>query len=239
MGGLARLAAPEQAGVAVPLQRVDSPLRAALPGLHWCALAGDYPLDVIEALSALPAELAQAAPKRRVQYTLGRYCAGQALQAAGFAGDSWLGFSRAAPLWPQGFVGSITHTTGYVAAVAVRADGLNGVGIDVESIATARKLEALWLKVLMPSERELCRTAQGAVSTAALATLIFSVKESLYKALSARVPHRFGFADVNVTAIDPETQSLQLSLGARLADCAAVRAVFALEHERVHTAVVY
>jgi 4'-phosphopantetheinyl transferase EntD len=73
-----------------------------------------------------------AAPARRDAFARGRQCARQACQALGQrAVMIGLGEDRA-PIWPEGIVGSITHTTGYTAAAVSFTHRLGYLGIDAE-----------------------------------------------------------------------------------------------------------
>src|SRR4051794_10899097 len=59
----------------------------------------------------------KAAPKRRREFALGRACARAALKGLGH-GDAVIGKSaNGAPIWPDGIIGSITHTASYAAAL--------------------------------------------------------------------------------------------------------------------------
>ena len=59
---------------------------------------------------------------RQWEFTAGRLCAVQAIRGLGGSETEIPVGERGEPIWPKGFVGSITHTQGYAAAaVAVAA----------------------------------------------------------------------------------------------------------------------
>ena len=63
----------------------------------------------------------------------GRLCAVQAIRGLGGSETEIPVGERGEPIWPKGFVGSITHTQGYAAAaVALRSEVIT-VGIDAET----------------------------------------------------------------------------------------------------------
>jgi enterobactin synthetase component D len=104
---------------------------------------------------ACPSHIQRSVVKRQAEYLAGRRTAVAALREQDAnALDLAIG-PRGAPTWPQGFVGSISHTDGVAAAVALRSHGVRGVGIDIEHIATATALEAIRATVVDAAE---CKT---------------------------------------------------------------------------------
>ena len=108
----------------------------------------------------IPESLANAVPTRKLHYAAGRHCAQSAMAQLGIAADDSL--SRDAnnvPVWPTGIVGSISHTDDVAWAAVARADGMLGIGVDVERMmdpARAARLERL---ICGPSELDVaaCR----------------------------------------------------------------------------------
>jgi 4'-phosphopantetheinyl transferase EntD len=125
------------------------------------------------------AAIVSAVPKRAAEYATGRRCARQAMASMGIHGFPLLANSDRSPIWPSEIVGSITHTEGFCAAAAGRRDRFAGIGIDAEitgnlgmelwpTVFTGGEID--WLERLFPRQR------------AAMATVLFSAKESFYKA---------------------------------------------------------
>lgn len=134
----------------------------------------------------------QAVPKRRLEFARGRHAARKALERAGWAGgfvEIPVGDTRQ-PLWPAGFMGSITHCDGLVAAVAARCSpALGAIGIDAEP---ARPLpEGVRGQVLTPAERE--------IPGAETPTVVFGAKEALHKAVFPGSAVWLDFLDVTLT----------------------------------------
>ncbi len=136
------------------------------------------PLDVTgELLGAEKAAVAGAAESRVAQFTAGRVCAREALAEAGWFERVPIprGTDRA-PVWPPGFVGSITHTRAWCAAAAAPTSRLRAIGIDVEP-ATPLDMR-LRLRTCTPSELAwLAKHPEPGL----MAKVIFSAKESVYK----------------------------------------------------------
>lgn len=78
------------------------------------------------------AAVARAIDHRRRAFAAGRGAARMALASLGVRRQAIpIGQDRA-PIWPQGFVGSISHCTGFCVAVAARREDMAAIGIDVE-----------------------------------------------------------------------------------------------------------
>ena len=133
--------------------------------------------------------VAQAAPKRRRDFALGRACARAALSDLGQP-DAVIGQGEnGAPLWPAGVVGSITHTKGYAAALVAKVQQARGLGIDAERVGGVT--QNLWPRLFDADE---CGrlTMLDDTQQQIFATLFFSAKEAVYKAsgTAAALPFR-------------------------------------------------
>jgi enterobactin synthetase component D len=154
-------------------------LLALLPVLvRPAAVVGGYIADFQGLLFPLEEEIiASAVEKRRSEFTAGRTAARAALVAVGGPHCSLGAGERGEPLWPAGFVGSITHSDSLCFAACARAGQLRGIGIDVER--TGRMRRELWRMVFSNAEQE----ALAAMPDADIAaTVAFSAKESFHKA---------------------------------------------------------
>ncbi|APX14323.1 4'-phosphopantetheinyl transferase family protein [Tateyamaria omphalii] len=94
-----------------------------------------------------------------------------------------------APRWPDGLVGSITHTSQAALAIVTRSTAARSIGIDLED-ATPLPHD-LWDVVLTPAER--ARAHDGAT-----AKRIFSSKEAVYKAQFPITGQRLEFTDLSI-----------------------------------------
>ncbi|RWX81631.1 4'-phosphopantetheinyl transferase superfamily protein [Neorhizobium lilium] len=86
-----------------------------------------------------------------------------------------------APIWPSGVSGSISHSQGKCARLVV-ADDATLVGIDIEKVPAGASLQAILQEALNAEERDRI-FRQTMFDAPILAALIFSAKETLYKAL--------------------------------------------------------
>lgn len=149
----------------------------------------------------LPAErsaIEGAAPTRVEQFTAGRVCSRLALVRLGVAATTPIerGEDRA-PIWPRGFIGSISHTDSWCAAAVGRIGKLRSVGIDLEP-ATPLK-EALWRRVCTPEERERLRQLRD---PGLMGKILFSAKEAVYKCQYPLTGQFLGFHAVQLEVGD-------------------------------------
>ncbi|MER6419910.1 4'-phosphopantetheinyl transferase superfamily protein [Streptomyces sp. NPDC001137] len=126
------------------------------------------------------AAVAQAVDKRRREFALVRACARRAMEKLGVPAQPLLPGERGAPGWPPGLAGSMTHCDGYCAAALVRTTDLASVGIDAEP---HRPLPGGVLDaVALPAEAERLRRMAVRHPEVHWDRLLFSAKESVYKA---------------------------------------------------------
>lgn len=152
------------------------------------ALAAEQGHVVLSELFAEEFALVQnAVPKRQHEFAAGRMLARRVMSSLGVAPAAILRDVHGAPVWREGYIGSITHSQGIAAAVASRRESARGVGLDMECRTRPFPWQALdivavpreqaWLHGLPPHWRE----------TAAYC--VFSAKESIIKCLySAGLP---------------------------------------------------
>jgi 4'-phosphopantetheinyl transferase EntD len=164
------------------------------------AVTADASGDDDDESGLLPAEAAVvrgAVPKRRREFAAVRRCARRALGTLGCPPAPLLPGLRGAPGWPAGVVGSMTHCAGYRAAAVARAADLLAVGIDAEPHAPLPDgvLEA----VAGPAERAGLAGLGAAVPGVCWDRLLFSAKESVYKAWFPLTGRPLGFEDAELT----------------------------------------
>jgi 4'-phosphopantetheinyl transferase EntD len=158
-----------------------------------------------------PEEIAgmeQAVAKRRREFVAGRICARQALDRLGVPTGPLRKLPDGAIAWPEGTVGSVSHSGIWSGAAVVRLSDAAGIGLDIEN--AARMGQNLWRRILTPAERAWLDQRPPA-ETRQWATLIFSAKEALYKCIAALLAGRIGFMDA-VIVPDPWASSFAVRL---------------------------
>ena len=136
--------------------------------------------------------IGQAVESRQVAYSTGRYLAKRALGELGVPVESIPTHPSRRPIWPDGVVGSITHSRRYGIAVVCRCPGLVGVGVDLE--LADRVTEDIAKSVMTEAERE---ADQGDWPPSAY-TANFSAKEAVFKAVNPIVGLMVGFREVEI-----------------------------------------
>jgi len=155
----------------------------------------------IESELVLPAEteaVAKAIEGRQRAFQHGRACARMGLRRLGLADSPIVRRQNRSPAFPDGVTGSITHTTGFVAAAVAQLVGHVYLGIDAERIE--RTGPDVSRRIL--NSRELERVdglPEPQRSRSIMA--IFSAKEALYKAQHQFTRSWLGFDDVEAVAV--------------------------------------
>jgi 4'-phosphopantetheinyl transferase EntD len=143
------------------------------------------------------AAVARAVDKRRREFTTARACARTALGRLGLpAGPIGRG-ERGAPGWPPGVVGSITHCEGYRAAAVARDREVVSIGLDAEPNEPIPD-DVLKL-VADDAERAWVTELLAAAPGVSWDRLLFSAKESVYKAWFPLTRRWLDFSEASVT----------------------------------------
>ena len=127
---------------------------------------------------AYPEELvlvSKAIEKRKKEFYAGRNCAREALRQLGVIDFPILSHNRA-PIWPQNITGSISHTKGCCGAAVTEKRNFRSIGIDIEK---SDPLEGNIIDHILTKKEKNHYSSQ---SLGQIAKLIFSIKESFYKA---------------------------------------------------------
>lgn len=151
-----------------------------------------------------PQELAHveaAVEKRRLEFAAGRVCARRSLASIGFAEAPLTAMPGGMPLWPNGAIGSISHTDGYCVAVAGLTKQFRGIGVDAEVLG--RVQPDLWGLIFRAEEIDRLH-ALSPSRRMEMATIMFSAKEAFYKCQYAVTRNWLGFEDVTVEAAENE-----------------------------------
>jgi 4'-phosphopantetheinyl transferase EntD len=153
--------------------------------------------------------LGRAVQKRRAEFTTARACARSALTQLGFPPSPIPTGPRGEPEWPAGVVGSITHCDGYRACALARASEIVTIGIDAEPNAALP--DGLLGDIARPEEIPLLRGLGLELPEVHWDRLLFSAKESVYKAWFPLARRWLGFEDAIVT-FDPQARTFTARL---------------------------
>ncbi len=214
-------------------------MRDLLPPTVAVAVAGppDWSGELLPAEQACLSDRAVAS--RRRDFTAGRVCARRALAGLGLPATPVTSAPDRSPVWPAGVVGTITHTRDYCAAAAARAAEFRSVGMDAER---HRELnQRVRRAICLPEEEaDLARLPAGV----SWPTVVFSVKETVYKVWHPVVGTWLDFHDARVT-LDPDAGTFTARIAPRRVAAApvpdppvSIAGRFAVDADLVRTAAV-
>ncbi len=151
----------------------------------------------------LPENSERFAEKRKKEFIAGRLCALNSLFILNneFKTAPPVGENRE-PIWPSGVVGAISHTR--IQAAAITSNSLSHLGLDIESIIDSERFNKISSQFIAESERAIIG------DDSYRGTIIFSAKESLFKALYPSVQTFFGFLDAQVIEITESSFTISL-----------------------------
>jgi len=139
----------------------------------------------------------QAVAVRRQEFRAGRTCARTALNQLGGPNTAILQSADRCPVWPTGFVGSITHSRELCAAIVGRAQDVISLGIDLEpSTPLDGNLVSIVCRDEELEQKEYQSHRKPYIGD--LAKLLFVVKEASYKAYYPMTHRILDFHDVSV-----------------------------------------
>ncbi|MET3438077.1 4'-phosphopantetheinyl transferase superfamily protein [Sphingomonas sp. 1185] len=150
--------------------------------------ASSMPLFPVEALA-----VRRAALRRRRDFAAGRFCARLALAELGRESCGIPIGKHGMPIWPEGFVGSITHDSDEACAAVASGALYCSIGMDLTMLGSVTGD----LAPLVCADNELERSSDLPCTVDHL-SLLFSAKESIYKCAFPIVQKFIDFADVVV-----------------------------------------
>ena len=169
-----------------------------------------------QAAIPMPASVGRSVPKRQADYLAGRLCARRAMEIWGYAGEPMAGHSGC-PVWPRGLRGSISHSARHAVALALPAMDCGGLGIDTELVASGRASEALLRHAVLAEEHAALEFLSTDMGRDAAITVIFSAKESFYKAAFEQVGAYFGFEALALQRVRLDAKRMEFSVTRTLA----------------------
>jgi enterobactin synthetase component D len=192
-------------------------------------------LENINYNALLPAPLQRAVRKRKIEFIAGRICAENAILHLTGSLFGVGQMSSGSPAWPNGVVGSISHTDRIAYAIACQGTELR-IGIDTEQFFTDQQLEATTDLCCTPTE---IRHHLQADHKTLCGTVIFSAKESLYKVLNEFTGGFVDFKEVAVDKLDLLNGTISFrSLSRRLPSLSEYEGFFRYDGQYVYTSVV-
>jgi len=164
-----------------------------------CAIASGS-LETFASAALFPAEtllIAAARPRRLATFRGGRACARAALRELGMETVAIVADASGAPIWPAGFVGSISHTDEFAAAVVAHSPPIRGIGIDLEKDGPLD--DPAMVRIICRPEELHAAHDPSHPANLERGKLLFVAKEAVYKAYRACQDTFLDFQDVCVS----------------------------------------
>jgi enterobactin synthetase component D len=200
----------------------------AAPAFVAAAAIDDHPMHPQE-----QALVANAVPRRQQEFATGRWLARRGLQQFGHPHWPLLTGRLRNPLWPASLNGSISHDGALCAAVLMMAAELPACGIDLVYLPQRSGRLGELAPMFVAADEELSAVAALAAGVDP-AVLLFSVKESIVKAMSQRIGD---FIDLRAIVVH-QAATLRFSIGGEIPDTVMLAGVvgdYLLSAVKVHT----
>ncbi|TQV77353.1 4'-phosphopantetheinyl transferase superfamily protein [Aliikangiella marina] len=159
---------------------------------------------------SIPESILSSVKKRKAEFLAGRLMAQKVLRHLNST-STHVGIGKQRnPIWPDGFIGSITHNNDTAICLAGLESELKYIGIDIENLIESNMVEEIKSTIISPKEEVTLRKAN--LNFPKAFTLAFSAKESLFKALYSTVGDFFDFSAAEVCYFSIEDSFLELVL---------------------------
>ncbi len=156
----------------------------------------------------IPPSLHRATHKRKNEFLAGRYCTFKASQMLGWPILNLPINHDRSPLWPDDWVGSISHSANTAASIVGKKMHYLGLGLDVEQRVTKEITSTIKANVVTEEELNIL---QNIKTDELKIILLFSAKEAIYKAIYPTIKTFVDYHKVSCIAITNEQLIFTLS----------------------------
>lgn len=148
--------------------------------------------------------------KRQAEYLAGRKMAQTALEKFNITNVNISIGKHRCPQWPKGINAAISHSSNTAVCIAAKDIDHQYVGIDVEPIISNSTMKKISKSIINTNEKALLM--KHSLHENVAFTIIFSAKESLFKALYPSVGHYFEFDVADTLHICTKTNQIIIKL---------------------------
>lgn len=192
----------------------------SFPNILFGKLKFDYSnvceLDFKNHEICYPDLLKNCVSKRKAEYLAGRLCAKNLFRLIGLP-DSQIQLlpqPDRLPTWPNEYIGSISHISD-CAVVGITNDFYyTNLGVDIECFMDTETANSVASQIATPHELSNFPSLEFPI----LLTLIFSIKEAIYKAIYFEIRKLFNFDAVMVTDICLQNLKFAAKLNYKLSE---------------------
>lgn len=161
--------------------------------------------------AAIPKSIEAAVPKRQAEFLAGRLAARDALEAIHFHShdDIPIGKFRE-PIWPEEIIGAISHIDSIAISIVKYKEPGAIVGLDIENVMSENLCDEI--EPMLTSSRENQLLELIPLRREVRLSVLFSAKESLFKAIFPEVRQYMNFLDSEVTYFSLKQQTVGLRM---------------------------
>ncbi|MBL4829470.1 MAG: 4'-phosphopantetheinyl transferase superfamily protein [Aliivibrio sp.] len=163
-----------------------------------------------------PQNIKKAVNKRRAEFLAGRLSAMVALEKMGILSSSVATGKHRNPIWPEECVGSITHNSETALSIVAPSNTLAYVGIDREEKMSIDVAKNIAFQILSINEMEFYYRQD--LDFSLFCTIVFSAKESLFKAIYPYVERYLNFDISEIVGLCIKTGKFRIVLKETLFD---------------------
>ncbi|MBY0517803.1 MAG: 4'-phosphopantetheinyl transferase superfamily protein [Bacteriovoracaceae bacterium] len=164
--------------------------------------------------------LPRGVPKRINEFLSARYCALRSFESLGVGLQDLPAVEKDAPLWPAGFIGSLSHCDKMAVCVARKIGAGDILGIDVEEIMTPERSQTIGNSIASLEEQSLWTNSNKCLEM----TRLFSAKEAFYKAIHPHCRCFIDFLEVQYKSLN--THEWQLTLASQKSELKALNGTY-------------
>lgn len=158
----------------------------------------------------LPHSILRSVNKRRAEFIAGRYMAKLCLKHLSVVNYNVDIGTHREPIWPLDIIGTISHSVDQAVSLVAKRTSYRFVGIDIERFINKRNAQYIGFSIY--DQYEFSLLLEQGFSDSVITTLIFSAKESLFKAIFPYIKQYIDFECARVTEVNVHEQSLVLVL---------------------------
>ncbi|MBO9489815.1 4'-phosphopantetheinyl transferase superfamily protein [Endozoicomonas sp. G2_1] len=158
----------------------------------------------------LPVNIHDAVIKRQSEFLAGRLTASIIFQQMGETSAQVMVGDHREPIWPHHLIGSLSHTDDTAVCSITERANQRFIGIDIENIIATHTAEKIGRQIINLQEKKLLLSLNFPYEI--LLTIVFSAKESLFKAIYPIVRHYLDFNTSMVSDFSISNNCITLKL---------------------------
>lgn len=163
-----------------------------------------------------PKTIKTSVTKRQAEFLAGRILASKVMSELELEGIQIPIGENRSPVWPVNISASISHTSDTAICIAGFKNDTVGVGIDIEKWLLDNTVNEI--KSLIINNNEIHILKSRSIEFSKIFTIVYSAKESLFKALFSFIGFYFDFKDVELISFSLNNCSFEFRLLTKLSN---------------------